>query len=384
MVEDPDLTCSGDYGTNVPENSTGVSRGYIAYCRVEDPEHEDFDMETDGSWALSGDDGSLFVIEWLPSDRDWELKFRTAPDFENPQDANTDNVYKVTITFTSETGNRTASESYTITVTDIFEMTGPAAVTYVPITSRQVATYSAVGQDGAAVNNWSLPAGADLERFSISNAGVLSFKAQPSRLTAGDADRNFAYQVTVRGTDSSNRRTDLPVTVKINQPPFVHEGVYTLSVFENQTTAAGTFSVRDAEGDAISWSVGGTDGAHFRWSGAYHAFGSTFANDLSFKRVPEYELAANDPNWDADKNRVYALNIIVSDQYGPRSYPVTVTVKNVDEAPTLSGRSSIHKGGGIEPGGGHLHRGRPGGAHHPVELEREPTPTTSTSAPAAP
>ena len=120
-------------------------------------------------------------------------------------------------------------------------ITGPADVVYGPIASRRVAAYSAVAGDGAAVNNWSLPAGADRDKFSISSAGVLTFKAQPDRITAGDADGNFAYQVTVRSTDGSNRTAELPVTVRVNQPPKIDEGIFTLTVPENTASNIATY-----------------------------------------------------------------------------------------------------------------------------------------------
>ena len=343
VVEDPELSCTR-YASSMAENSVGISRGYIAYCAHEDPEHDGFDRETDGSWALSGNDGSLFVIEWVPSDRDWEVKFRSAPDFEAPQDHDTDNEYEVTVTFTSETGNRSSSWSFTVTVTDVSEpptVTGPASVTYGPIASRQVATYSAVDEDGTAVNSWSLPAGGDNGKFAISNTGVLTFSAQPSRLTAGDADANFAYQVTVRSTDGSNRTRDYPVTVRVNRPPQISEALFTMTVPENHTGDTGSFTSKDLEGDAITWSVGGTDGAHFRFTGAINLGGGSWFNGLSFRSVPEYELPAGSPHWDANTDHVYNINVVVSDRFGPRSYPATVTVTNVNEAPTVSGRTAL-------------------------------------------
>ena len=43
-----------------------------------------------------------------------------ARDFESPADANTDNVYEVTLVATDDDGN-TASEAFTVTVTDVVE-----------------------------------------------------------------------------------------------------------------------------------------------------------------------------------------------------------------------------------------------------------------------
>ena len=43
-----------------------------------------------------------------------------ARDYESPADANTDNVYEVTLVATDDDGN-TASEAFTVTVTDVVE-----------------------------------------------------------------------------------------------------------------------------------------------------------------------------------------------------------------------------------------------------------------------
>ena len=43
------------------------------------------------SWSVAGPDGSKFTAV------DGELKFKAKPDYENATDANTDNVYEVTV-----------------------------------------------------------------------------------------------------------------------------------------------------------------------------------------------------------------------------------------------------------------------------------------------
>ena len=45
------------------------------------------------NWSLGGDDAGAFSIS-----ADGMLTFRSSPDYENPMDADMDNVYMVTIT----------------------------------------------------------------------------------------------------------------------------------------------------------------------------------------------------------------------------------------------------------------------------------------------
>ena len=44
------------------------------------------------TWSIAGTDAARFSIN-----EDGELSFRSSPDYEAPNDANTDNVYEVTM-----------------------------------------------------------------------------------------------------------------------------------------------------------------------------------------------------------------------------------------------------------------------------------------------
>ena len=68
-------------------------------------------------WSLSGTDAGRFSIS-----SGGALSFRTAPDYENPADANTDNNYSVTVTGTDSEGNSDDID-VTVTVTDVEEVT---------------------------------------------------------------------------------------------------------------------------------------------------------------------------------------------------------------------------------------------------------------------
>ena len=67
------------------------------------------------TFSLSGDDAALFAI-----DAAGNLSFVDAPDFEDPRDADGDNVYDVTVTVTDEFG-AAASEDVAVTVADVDE-----------------------------------------------------------------------------------------------------------------------------------------------------------------------------------------------------------------------------------------------------------------------
>ena len=91
---------------NVAENTTGTI--YTATAT-------DADGDT-LSFAISGVDASLFSL----SSTSGALAFLTAPDFETPTDADTDNSYELTLTV-SDPGGLQDSLSLSITVTDATE-----------------------------------------------------------------------------------------------------------------------------------------------------------------------------------------------------------------------------------------------------------------------
>ena len=74
------------------------------------------DADTVGSYScsLNGDDASMF--ECTVSGDTVTLSFNSPPDYENPSDANADNVYQVSMSISdgSATGNEIA---YSVTVT---------------------------------------------------------------------------------------------------------------------------------------------------------------------------------------------------------------------------------------------------------------------------
>ena len=70
------------------------------------------------TWSLSGDDSGDFTISSAGV-----LRFSTSPDYESPADANTDNVYRVTIQ--ASDGTSTGTLDVTVTVTNVDEPDTP-------------------------------------------------------------------------------------------------------------------------------------------------------------------------------------------------------------------------------------------------------------------
>ena len=100
-----------------------------------------------------------------------------------------------------------------------------------------------------------------------------------------------------------------------NHAPVV-SGASAPSVWEN-TTAVGAYTATDADGDAITWSLGPEkDEALFTLDAAGH---------LAFVVAPDYEALGAD-------HAGYMVDVVASDGTAQTSYPVKVTVADVEEA----------------------------------------------------
>ena len=171
------------------------------------------------TYSLSnGDDAELFTITGTVDnpgagnphdpDEDGVLSFKAAPDFENPEDDNGDNVYEVTINAINPTG-KMGSVNVTVEVVDdpelaIWQM--PAGmeaehkVMYEENGDGEVFDYIAKDEDqnpGSPITYF-LESGVDRALFEIhENDGILKFKASPNYEDPKDGDGDNEYEVTV-------------------------------------------------------------------------------------------------------------------------------------------------------------------------------------------
>ena len=271
------------------------------------------------TWTLEGDDAGDFDIS-----SSGVLTFMSSPDHETPADADTDNVYMVTVK--ANDGTYSDTHDVTITVTNVDEapvITGDAALDYAENGTGPVATYSATDPESATIT-WSLE-GDDAADFEISAGGVLTFKSSPDYQAAADADTDNAYEVTVVASDGTNEdRLDVTITVTdVNEAPPVITGDAPPDYAENGTGPVAAYSATDPEGATITWSLGGDDAADFEISAG---------GVLTFKSSPDHETPA-----DADTDNAYEVTVLASDGTYFDTHDVTVTVTNVDEAPVITG-----------------------------------------------
>ncbi|MDW3196605.1 MAG: Ig-like domain-containing protein [Cytophagales bacterium] len=296
----PSIT-SGSDTPSIAENTTAVET-YVADETV--------------SWSMTGTDGLLFDIDGGTG----VLIFNTAPDFENPGDADGDNVYEIEITATDGSGNET-NLPVTVTVTDADEIAPVISGNFTPSVEENITTGETYTADEAVT--WTVTSGADASLFTIASDGLVSFTSAPDFESPSDADGDNVYEVTITATDAAGNASDEALTITVtdvDEIAPVISGDLTPSVAENNTTVA-TYTADET----VTWSVtSGADASLF-----------AIASDgtVSFSTAPDFEAPS-----DSDGDNVYEVTITAIDALANASdASLTITVTDEDEvAPTIT------------------------------------------------
>ena len=266
------------------------------------------------SGASGGADGGKF--RFRPNTG--VLLFTSAKDFENPDDADTDGIYAVTVQVRDSSG-LTDTADLTVTLTDANDAPTADAGTadQTSIAPGTTVTLSGLGSDPDAGDTlsyaWRQTGGATVT-LTNANAATATFTV-PAALTE---TTTFAF--TLRVTDAASLHHEDTVNVMANGP--VITGLTSLTAAENQTAVA-TLTATDADTpDAnLTWSIpsgaaGGADGGRFTLSSA---------GALAFVSAKDFE----NPD-DADTNGIYAVTVEVSDGVLAATADLTVTLTNIN------------------------------------------------------
>ena len=278
------------------------------------------------TWSVGGTDGRYFAIDERGQ---FSFSESSPPDFEHPGDSGRDNLYDATIQARDD-GFNTASLPVTVTVANDAEGVEPTISTRrPPSTYREngtsaVYTFRASEPQRQSIT-WTLE-GTDRGDFTItgdsSGRGVLAFSVPPDFEDPSDSDRQNDYELTVIATDEDGHSDRLSFTITVtavDEGPEV-SGPSTFTIDENQRLSNAAYSATDPEGANVArWSVGGRDGGDFS---------ITQGGTLYFRSPPDYERPA-----DSNRDNVYEVSIQPSDGRNTGSYPVTVTVTDVNEPP---------------------------------------------------
>ena len=317
---------SASASATAPENSTEVF--YIALAN-------DDDAASSISYSLaSGGDNALFNI----GSANGALNFLAAPDYESPNDSDSDGVYNITIS--ASDGALSTDLALAVSIGDVNEApefsSTSAAVDAPENSTAAFYTVSADDQDADTSMTYTLSGGADMALFDLdASSGALSFKdAQDREAAANDDNSDYIYAVEIAASDGEfDAPTNLTLAVtltNVNEAPTVTNTVREVSVLEataNSTVNfAYTITGTDPEGDLLTFTLGGNDASAFDINSGTGAIGFKAGSS------PDYDTPA-----DANGDNVYELALQAQDSSGDTSDPVSlqITIIDVSSAPTF-------------------------------------------------
>ncbi|MXP27193.1 hypothetical protein GRI39_14290, partial [Altererythrobacter indicus] len=311
---------TSDAALTISEGLTGVD-----VIRASDDENSPL------TWSIvGGADFRLFKIDAETG----ALSFIEAPDYENPGDFQSDNVYEVTVEVSDEDG-ATVRQNVSVTVlntNDAPVITSQAAITMAE-NLTDVVTVTATDTDVADTLTYALVAGGDAALFTIDEStGELSFITPPDYENPQGSGANAnEYVLTVSVSDGTNTVTqDVTVTITdANDPPVITSDA-AVTMAENQT-AVTTVTATDPEGDNASIVYGIADGA----DGALFTIDSA-TGELTFIAPPDFEAPGA-----AGGGNSYQVIVTVTDGENVTEETLTVTVEDVNEAPVITSDASI-------------------------------------------
>ena len=312
---------NGTTTTEYAENETRLVETYVAT-------DEERDLIR---WSVSGVDADDFTITQAG-----DLAFASTPNYEDATDSDMDNEYLVTVQ--ASDGNSTTTRVVTVTVTDINED---------PVFLEESADRSVLENTLAGVNVGNPISAIDPDRdaltytllgdiataFEIDSSGQLRTKIMIDREKAS----SYFGQVQIQdGNDADGNPStavddgiSVTVTVEdVNEPPVV-SGTSTIQYAENDTRSVDTYTADDPESDRITWSLSGADADDFE---------ITQGGVLDFAAAPDFESPT-----DSNTNNVYLVNVLAIDGTSTTTYPVTVTVININEKPAFPDSEDGHR-----------------------------------------
>ena len=343
----PEITSTGPF--EVMENTTTVVQ-----LEAADPDEGD---EVTGYGIAGGADGALFAVD----EETGELRFREAPDFENPGDVESaepesgagDNEYVVVVEVRSGEGERErkGQRAIRVRVTDEEEPPEITSVGRFEVVENQtrVGQLEAVDQDKQdEVTGYGIAGGADGGLFAVDEeTGELRFREAPDYENPGDVesaepesgagDNEYIVVVEVSsGEGERERKGERAIRVRVadeEEPPEI-TGLGMFEVVEN-TTRVGQMEAMDPdEGDEVTGYgiAGGADGGLFAVDEE--------TGELRFREAPDYEnpgdVESAEPESGAGDNE-YIVVVEVSSGEGERERKgeraIRVRVSDEEEPP---------------------------------------------------
>ncbi len=283
-------------------------------------------------------DGKFFEI----NSQTGELSFKTAPDFENPQDENNDNLYEVVV-LVKDTGNRTDFKTFKVRVNNITSNVAPEFIPNASGTWFKISLWE--NENNQNNMKWEIPiktlpaearpefyieetyptGGVDFELFEINkDTGVLKIKEAQNYEDPDYPNKRRYVRVGVYNKDNVNLHNSILVYIDIlnsnEGAPHFTTGSETISVPEN-TTVVKTLEAWDVDNDVFEFSIKeGLNGDKFEIN--------KDTGELSFKEAQDFE----NPQGNEDDKTLYQVNVEVKETETQNHYSswLTFNVRLID------------------------------------------------------
>ena len=339
MDEDPEMADptenAGHTAKEYEENTLNApNTAAVSSYSATDQEDSDADLV----WSLSGADADTLAIGNGGGDPDFtrgELRFKTAPDFEEPVDSRRNNGYNVTVVVTDSGGN-TDSRDVTVTVTNVEE---EGVVTLSALQPEVHARLEAElddpdGRVSSLTWKWARSQNGSSGWVDIVNATSRTYRPDDDatyylRATAsyndGEGDDRTAFKVSANAV---REKTDGNTVPDFGDQDPDTDGIQrnrtTRSVDENTDAAVGDpVTATDRTGDSddiLTYSLSGRDDGSFKID---RATGQISVGD-------ETEL-------DYESKSSYSVTVTATDPaLASATITVTIMVTDVDEDPTAT------------------------------------------------
>ena len=290
------------------------------------------------SLGSDGADEALFSIDASTG----VLTFQSTPDYENPQDGNTDNDYLIEI-LANDGGvqNNQANQIILLTVKNVDEdpvFTSPNTASIAENSTSVVIDVNANDGDGGPTDTnvtYSITTSGEGDLFSVdADNGELTFNSSPDFENPLDADSGNDYEITITADDGTNT-TDQSITITVtdenDNSPVIIAG-QSFSIEENASIATSVGIVEATDEDAgttfSSWSIseGNSD--------------NIFAIDETSGEI----TVSDDSNLDFETTESYSLTLTVSDGTNisdPETVEININDVN-DNAPVITSGQSLN------------------------------------------
>ena len=322
--ENDDAVISGNASYSYAENGTAAVATFTA-------------TDQDGDaivWTLTGDtnDKEDFTIT------NGVLAFKSSPNFESPDDADINNVYKVTVSASGGTLD------VTVTVTNVDEAGVVTLDKPQPQAGRTLTASLTDADKGVSGDKWQWSRGASVTGpwFTIQNA---TGQARPP--TADDVNSYLRATVTYTDVFGSGKTASAVSanavearTVANSAPKFTDEDADTQNIEVSRDVTEGAVgsavgkpvTATDADGDVLIYTLAGTDGtgdaARFEIDSASGQIKTTAKLD--------FEAAAASAANCATKNDC-SVTVTATDPSGAfTSQVVTIDIEDANEAPAFT------------------------------------------------